>query len=131
MKTLAFTIAGLAVLAASPSSVSAQQGQWETIGTKTVGSRVDRDTIDVKGRDRHRQVRICAINRPLNLYDVDFRFANGGKQDAQTRHRLTKGSCTRAIDLKGKRRNLSKVDLAYSRTGQGGFFPPIVRVQAR
>lgn len=122
--------AALALTAFAATSAQAARGDWDTIGYTTVNGSADRDTITVRGNDRHRQVRICAVNRPFALLDADFHFNNGGHQDVPARSALRAGTCTNAIDLKGKRRNLTRVSLRYSKIRRG-FLPPLVRVQAR
>ena len=53
------------------------------------------------GVTRQREIRLCAMNAPLHLRDFDIRFANGGRQDVNTRVVLPAGRCTRAVDLRG------------------------------
>ena len=112
----------------------AQQWRWDERGWRTIGySRVDgrdRDTIYAPGFTRQREVRLCALNAPLRLRDFDVRFANGRRQDVNTRAVLPAGRCTRAVDLRGNRRDIESVRLRYEpilRTRDR----PIVRVQVR
>ncbi|WP_343520731.1 hypothetical protein [Sphingomonas sp.] len=122
---------GLSAIAALalPTGAMAQRG-WETIGFRTVGAGSDRDTIAVRGNERHRQIRICSINRPIGLQDVRVRFNNGARQDIRTRQVLRGGTCTAAKDLRGRGRNLRTVDITYTKL-QRGVLPPLVRIQAR
>ena len=124
-------LVGLTAIAmlALPTAASAQRG-WETIGFRTVGAGSDRDSIQVRGNERHRQIRICSINRPIGLQSVRVRFNNGARQDIRTRQILRGGACTVAKDLRGRGRNLRTVDLTYTKL-QRGVLPPLVRVQAR
>jgi hypothetical protein len=101
---------------------------WETIGTTTVSGRRDRDTITVRGNDRQRQIRVCAVNNSIRLLDLDARFANGGRQDIATRQFIRSGDCTAPLDLNGRSRNLASVTVAYEKIR--GILP-IVRIQAR
>ena len=116
-------------LAALPTGALAQRG-WDTIGYRTVGAGSDRDSIAVRGNERHRQVRICSINRPIGLQSVRVRFNNGTRQDIRTRQILRGGACTVAKDLRGRGRNLRSVDITYTKL-QRGILPPLERVQAR
>ena len=113
---------------------SAQQWRWDERGWRTIGySRVDgrdKDTIYLPGRTRQREIRLCAINAPLRLRDFDVRFANGRRQDINTRAMLPAGRCTRAADLRGNRRDLVSVRLRYEPI-QRRAQRPIVRVQVR
>jgi hypothetical protein len=103
-------------------------GNWTTIGYTTVGSGRDRDVIRVRGNERHRQLRVCALNRAIEMRDLDVRFNNGGRQDIPVRQIIRAGSCTAAKDLKGQRRNMQSVQIVYSRI-RGVL--PVVRIQAR
>lgn len=103
-------------------------GNWTTIGYTTVGAGRDRDVIRVRGNDRHRQIRVCALNRSIEMRDLNVRFANGGRQDIRLRQVIRAGTCTAAKDLQGRRRNMQSVQIAYSRI-RGTL--PVVRIQAR
>lgn len=127
MKALVFTAAAAAALLVSPAS--AQRG-WDTIGYQTVDRGADRDVIRVRGNERHRQVRICAIGQPFRLLDANAVFQNGGRQDIANTQRVRAGGCTTPMDLKGQRRNLARVSLTYEKIGRR-FLPPVVQIQAR
>jgi hypothetical protein len=103
---------------------------WRTIGFKTVSGRVDRDRINVRGDARFRAVRLCVFNAPLVMHDFDIRYDNGRRQDVRVRQTIRAGTCTRAIDLAGRRRDIRYIQLTYSPIRRG-FGRPIVRVQAR
>jgi hypothetical protein len=114
----------LAYPGGGPGPFGHRHAAWELIGTQMVSFRTERDTIFVRGRDRHRQIMICAYRQPVRLFDVDVRFANGGRQDVAVRNVLQPGQCTRAIDLRGNRRDLRSVSFTY-RTAPG--FHPVAR----
>lgn len=102
---------------------------WRTIGFTTVDGR-DNDRVYAPGYTRQRAVRLCAMNRPLNLRDFDIRFANGGRQDVDTRAVLRAGTCTRAVDLRGNRRDIHSVRLRYAPIHRS-WQRPVVRIQVR
>ena len=129
---LAAAAAAATFVAVAPAS--AQQWRWDergwrTIGFKTVNGR-DTDTIYLPGRSRQRAIRVCAMNAPLHLRDFDVRFENGGRQDIGTRAVLRAGTCTRAVDLRGNRRDIASVRLRYEPILRG-VRRPLVRVQVR
>lgn len=139
MKIIALTVA--ATFAASGTAALAQvqaqhhrppqwAGHWRVIGNKTVNGHRDSDIISVPGRERFRQVRLCASVAPLRLRNFDIFFANGGHQRVQTRQIIAAGSCTRAVDLNGQARNLASIHLSYERI-TGGLLSPRVQVSAR
>ena len=112
----------------------AQQWRWNDRGWRTIAyARVDgrdTDTIRAPGVTRQREIRLCSMNAPLRLRDFDIRFANGGRQDASTRAVLPAGRCTRAIDLRGNRRDIDAVRLRYE-PFRRGLARPVVRIQVR
>ena len=129
---LALATAAAALTATAPAN--AQQWRWNEHGWRTVGyTRVDgrdSDTISLPGRTRQREIRLCAMNAPLRLRDFDVRFENGTKQDIRTRAVLQAGRCTRAVDLRGNRRDIDRVRLRYEPIMRHAV-RPVVRVQVR
>lgn len=123
---MAATAAALVV----PAAADAQRGgAWQVIGYKSVGAGADRDTIKVRGTARYRQVRLCSLNRPIRMLDFQVEFANGNRQNFQVRKRIPANGCTRALDLRGERRDIARVMLTYARLQPGTV--PLVRVMAR
>lgn len=120
--------ATVAALAATPAM--AQNWNWRTIAFKTVSGGVDNDRINVRGRERFREVRLCVFNAPLRMHDFDIRFENNQRQDVRVRERIRAGTCTRNIDLVGNRRDIDVIRLRYSPILRG-YTRPVVRVQAR
>lgn len=124
---LAAATAAATLVAVAPADAQhwrANERGWRTIGYTRVDGR-DSDTIRLPGATRQ-----SAMNAPLRLRDFDVRFANGGRQDVNTRAVLEAGTCTRAVDLKGNRRDIASVRLRYDpiyRAAQR----PVVRVQVR
>ena len=112
----------------------AQQWRWNESGWRTIGyTRVDgrdSDTINLPGRTRQSEIRLCAMNQPLHLRDFDIRFENGRKQDVNTRARLAAGRCTRDVGLVGGRRDIASVRLRYEPINRS-WQRPVVRVQVR
>ena len=103
---------------------------WRVIGYKVVNGGSDTDWINTPGARRYHQVRVCAFNAPLNMRDLDIYYANGGHQDVNTRDILRPNTCTRAIDLNGRGRDISRIRLKYGQIARG-FQAPLVRVTAR
>jgi hypothetical protein len=124
------TAAAAMVAIAMPASAQRWNDRgWRTIAYKTVDGR-DTDTIQLPGRTRQVAVRLCTMNAPIRLRDFDIRFENGRTQDASTRARLGAGQCTRAIDLRGNRRDIERIRLRYEPIARG-WRRPLVRVQVR
>ena len=133
-RTTILAAAGAAVAITAVSPASAQYGRWTDRGWRTVAyTRVnghDTDTIRLRGHIRERAIRVCAINQPLRLRDFDIRYQNGGRQDVNTRAVLRAGTCTRAVNLRGNRRDINAVRLRYSPITRS-YLRPYVRVQVR
>ena len=133
-RTLILAAAGAAATLVAVTPASAQFGRWTDRGWRTVAyTRVDgrdTDTIRLRGHIRERRIRVCAINQPLNLRDFDIRFQNGGHQDVNPRAVLRPGTCTRAVDLRGNRRDIASVRLKYAPIFRAAM-RPYVRVQVR
>lgn len=86
---------------------------WAKLGSRAVSDRAERDVIALPGKGRFGQIRLCVSSRAVALYDLDVFFANGGHQDVKVRRNFKAGQCTRAIDLKGDRRNISRIVMKY------------------
>ena len=118
-----------AVVPAEAQQWRADERGWRTVGYTRVDGR-DSDRINLPGATRQRAIRLCSMNAPLRLRDFDIRFDNGRRQDVNTRAVLPAGRCTRAVDLRGNRRDIQSVRLRYEpilRTRDR----PVVRVQVR
>jgi hypothetical protein len=133
-RTLILGLAGVAATLVAVAPANAQFGRWSERGWRTVAyTRVDgrdTDTIRLRGHIRERAIRVCAINQPLNLRDFDIRYANGQRQDVNTRAVLRAGTCTRAVDLRGGRRDIAAVRLKYAPIYRSSV-RPYVRIQVR
>lgn len=103
---------------------------WRTIAYKTISGGTDTDRIYAPGRQRYARLRLCSLNAPIRLRDFDVYYANGQREDIRTRDRLGPGSCTRAIDLRGGRRDITMIRLKYERLTRS-MQRPLIRVQAR
>jgi hypothetical protein len=95
-------------------AAAAPAAAWETLGSRSVGFIADKDVISARGDGKFRQIRLCVARNDIEMRDLDVKFGNGGNQDVTVRSRIKAGSCTRAIDLKGERRNISTVSMAYA-----------------
>jgi len=133
-RTIILTAAAAATVVVAISPAAAQYARWNERGWRTVAyTRVDgrdTDTIRMRGHVRERRIRVCAINQPLNLRDFDIRYQNGGHQNVNTRAVLRAGTCTRAVDLRGNRRDINAVRLRYAPIYRSAL-RPYVRVQVR
>jgi len=114
-KKIGAKLAG-AVLGVALVAMSGPAFAWTQVGARDVQDRTERDTIVVEGPRRFERIRLCVYRHPINIYDLDVRFANGGHQDVSVRTRINPGECTRAIDLVGDDRNIVWVSMVYEET---------------
>ncbi len=123
-RPIILSVATLATIMITAAPAEAQRWNdrgWRTIAVKRVDGR-DTDNIYLPGFTRQRAVRVCAMNAPLHLRDFQIRFANGGRQDVAHRAIIAAGTCTRAADLRGNRRDIERIRLRYE---------PILRIASR
>lgn len=109
----------LAMVAAAIATPAAAQGGWVFLGDKTVNDSGDHDTVSLPGGKRYARIRVCVDRAPVRFYDVSVQFANGGTQDVSVRALIDPGACTRAIDLKGGARDISKISFLYEAKSLG------------
>ncbi len=116
---------------------------WTMLGAQTVDGRRDRDTIRVRGKAKFDQLTMVVTDSDLELRNLTLVFGNGQKwTPPKLAHVFKEGSRTRVIDLPGKDRFLSRIELSYANLAGGGKAkvelygrdlgrpapPPIVRV---
>ena len=126
---LAASAAAATLIAAAPADAQRYNHSWRTVGYAQVQGR-DADTVRVPGTARYRQMRVCVYGGPIQMRDVDVRFRNGGHQDIGTRQLMRSGTCTRTLDLRGSRRDVTAVRLKYAPLTRG-WIRPTIRVQVR
>lgn len=112
MKFKAILAGALIMAAACATPASA----WTQIGARDVRDRTDRDVIVVEGPRQFERIKLCVYRNPVHFYDLDVFYRNGGHQDVSVRARINPGECTRAIDLNGDDRNITRVAMVYEET---------------
>src|SRR6476646_8936415 len=128
-RTLLFAAGAAAAIAAAVPAGAQRYHHWQTIAFTTVSGH-DSDTIRVPGTQRYRQMRVCVFGGPIEMRDIDVRFRSGGHQDIGTRALMRAGTCTRNLDLRGARRDVTQIRLRYSPLARH-WVRPVVRVQVR
>lgn len=101
---------------ASISACATPASAWTVIGVREVRDRTERDTVVVEGPRRFDRIKLCVYRNPVHFIDLDVHYANGGHQDVSVRTRINAGECTRAIDLVGDDRNITRVSMVYEET---------------
>jgi len=90
------------------------------LGERVVNYGSEKDTILVPGAKKYRSVQLCVKVHAVRFRDVDAVFGNGGRQDFKLRRVIGKGECTRWINLRGPKRNITKIVLRYDTYGNAG-----------
>lgn len=102
----------LFVLGIGSSAVVAQD--WVNLGSKEVKDRSEQDTWHLTAaRGQFRRLKITVQHRPVRFYKLEVTYTNGQKQNFEIRNLIPAGGETRALDLDGKDRYISKVDVWY------------------
>ncbi|MBL8546257.1 MAG: DUF2541 family protein [Hyphomonadaceae bacterium] len=111
--TLKAIFAGALVMLAACATPAAA---WTQVGVREVRDGTDRDVIVLEGPRQFERIKLCVYRNPVHFYDLDVFYANGGHQDVSVRQRINPGECTRAIDLNGGDRNITRVAMVYEET---------------
>jgi hypothetical protein len=110
-----------ALLLAAAGDAIAKSNRWVHLGSRTVTDRVDHDVIVVKGKDRElRAVKLTVRKKAVEFRKVKIFFANGTTQELNIRRVVPAGGETRIIDLIGKQRIVTRVELTYDAQSLGG-----------
>lgn len=87
---------------------------WVELGCRSVGFNVDRDVIRVGRREgSFRAIRMRVRGNDIFMYDLKVVYGNGAPDDIPLRMDIRAGSNTRAIDLKGARRIIQRIEMVY------------------
>ena len=85
---------------------------WEQLGCKKVSFVADHDTIPVGRREgRFRAIRLEVEDVSVEVLRIRVNYANGEPDLIPFRGKVTKGTMSPPLDLKGNRRSISSIDL--------------------
>jgi hypothetical protein len=94
---------------------------WTLLGAQTVDGRRDKDAIRV-GRylGAFDQITMVINDSDLELRQLKIFFVKGEAWSPKVAHTFREGTRTRVIDLPGRDRRISRIELAYSNLAGGG-----------
>lgn len=121
----AFLAAAL-VLTGVPAEAQRRGGpaaaNWVKLGEQRVGFGVDRDTIQVGRQEgRFRALKLVVRGADIFLNDMRVTYGNGQQEDLVVNAPIRAGSESRALDLAGDARFITRVDFVYrARPGFSG-----------
>lgn len=104
---------GLAGVATGPRPPGSAK-TWVPLGCRNVAFNVDRDVIRVDRSDgKFRAIRLRVRGNDIFMYDLKVIYASGAPDDIPLRADIRAGSMSQAIDLKGERRFIQRIDMIY------------------
>lgn len=114
----AVALSTIATLGCQPRAESGEAG-WELLGTKSVTFRNDTDNVVVTAKEgTFRRIQIVVAGNDLEMHDIMVVYANGERENIDTRMTFREGSWSRVIDLKGWSRIIRRVEFKYHSTGR-------------
>ena len=110
----------LALLLLLPQAGLGQRGRenrnWDLLGTAHVDGGADHDIIKVsRSEGPFHEIQLRVRGGAVEFRRVVVHYGNGAAEELQVRQRIPAGGQTRAIDLRGERRNLDSVELWYAK----------------
>lgn len=115
MHYLRYAIVACLAIVGVAAAPSASHAEWELLGEKEVGFRVDRDVIHVGRREgRFERLQLRVRGNDIEMLDLKVVYANGEVDDIPVRHFIRQGGETRPLDLRGDRgRRIDRIELMY------------------
>jgi hypothetical protein len=96
------------------SSETIPQARWVKLGKRQVSKGADHDVLMVTGnKGKFRKLRFKITNSPVYIANIRVVFGDGSSQNITINENLRKGTMSRVIDLKGKRRVIKKIIFNY------------------
>lgn len=88
--------------------------RWEELGCGKVGIKPDRDSIKVGRREgRFSAIQLRVRGNKIEILDLSVVYDRGPPDDIRVRQKIGDGGETAPLDLKGERRIIDRVELAY------------------
>jgi hypothetical protein len=104
----------------SANAAPGRDGHWERLGCEEVGRRADKDVIKVGRREgRFEAIRLSASGNDIKIEDLKVVYANGRPDDIRVRSELREGGDTRPLDLQGRDRAISSIEITTRRDFKG------------
>lgn len=119
----AFVVLGLSCLTLSLFAVDSLAGRrrgWELLGERTVTDKLDHDTIVAVGQGSFKAIKFKVDGRAVEFRDIKVHFSSGGTEDIQLRRVIPAGGESRVINLRGRDRVITTIDLWYDAQSLGG-----------
>ena len=124
MKTTKAILA-LVLISSMMMSFSVVPKTWDFLGQRKVNFGIDKDEIAVTLREgTFKSIKLKVKKAPVQFRKVIVHYRNGGQESIELRDHIPAGGETRAIDLNGNNRIITKVVFYYNskvRTNRRGL----------
>ena len=95
--------------------------RWEKIGSRSIGSGADHDTLDCTGGGPFTALRIEIEDAKIELYDIKVALDNGEDFSPRIRILFDENSRSRTIDLPGEPRFIRTIEFSYRMENRSGL----------
>lgn len=113
MRVIAATLLSAGILFTEATAQPVAQ-QWGRLGCQSVGFNIDRDVIRVGRRDgAFRAIRLRAAGNDIYLLDLKVVYGSGAADNIPVRAEIRAGTSSGALDLKGDRWIIPRVEMIY------------------
>jgi hypothetical protein len=127
-KRILFAIASAVAFLVSFSTAQAQRGpdawrpdnrgDWDLLGSAQIGTRVERDVIDVGRREgRFSSIGFTVTGSDVRIEDLRIVYGSGESEQLQIREFYKDGTRSRPIDLQGRGNFIQRIEVAYRAPG--------------
>lgn len=94
---------------------------WQVLGSREVDLERDRDVVRIgRSKGPFDAIALRARDESVFVYDIRVTFGNGKRQLIRVDERLRRGTQSKALNLKGNARRITKVELLYRKARSRG-----------
>ncbi|WP_439541856.1 hypothetical protein [Hyphomicrobium sp.] len=94
------------------------RSEWELLGSAQIGTRLERDVIEVGRREgRFRTIAFAVSGGDVQIEELKVLYSNGEADQIRVREVLKAGSRSRPIDLPGRGQFIQRIEVAYRSAG--------------
>jgi len=95
-------------------SVHQASHNWVNLGTRIVDYKLDRDVIHVGAKEgSFTKLKIEVRGGAINMHKMVVTYMNGTKETIALKHRFSKASGSRVIDIRGGKRLIKNITMFY------------------
>ncbi|MGQ0674296.1 MAG: hypothetical protein ACT4N2_15660 [Hyphomicrobium sp.] len=118
--TAHLALAAILTVGLLPQAASAQRSgrNLEVLGTATIGTRIERDVIEIGPREgRFQSIEFEVKQSDVEIIDLKIVYGGGQADEYRVRELFRAGSRSRSIDLKGRDRVIRQIEVTYRARG--------------